>query len=103
MPGPRRCASFRAMSDLVIEIPTERRMPELRRALDEALHLHFPGGLLARRWEEDVLHLSGPGAEGTIRLADGVLVGRAALRPPASMMRGLIEQKVSEALRQAAG
>ena len=91
------------MSELVIEIPTERRMPELRTALDAALHSHFPGGLLVRRWEEDVLHLSGPGAEGTVRLAQGVLVGRAHLRPPASMMRGLIEEKVAAALRTAAG
>ena len=92
------------MSELKIEVATVKAtMAELRPALDAALHQEFPGGLLQRRWEGDTLHLSGPGARGTITLESGLLVGRAELAPPASMMRGVIEQKVGEALRRAAG
>jgi len=91
------------MSDLVFEIPTARPLPELRAALEEAMARNLPGGLFVRRWQEDVLHLSGPGAVGTVHLADGKLIGRAELSLPASMMRGLIEEKVAAALRQAAG
>ncbi len=92
------------MSELKIEVATTKgTMAELRPTLDEALGQEFPGGLLQRRWEGDTLHLSGPGARGTITLESGRLVGRAELAPPASMMRGTIEQKVGEALRRAAG
>lgn len=51
----------------------------------------------------DVLQLSGPGAKGSIVLDGGQIVGRAELGPPASMMRGLIEQKIGTAMREAAG
>jgi hypothetical protein len=92
------------MSDLVLEVPTARpTMGELRPGLDAALHEQFPGGMLKRRWEGDVLHLTGPGAAGTIELAAGRLVGRARLSPPASLMRALIEQKIAAALHKAAG
>jgi hypothetical protein len=92
------------MSELMIEVPTAKgTMEELRAALDAALAKEFPGGMLGRKWEGDVLRLSGPGASGSIELVDGKLVGRADLRPPASMMRGLIEQKVGSAMRLAAG
>ncbi len=59
--------------------------------------------LLGQDPEGDVLHLSGPGAEGTISFEPGKLVGRARLAPPASMMRPVIEQKVGGAMRTAAG
>ena len=76
------------MSDLVIETPTAASsMAEARPRLDAALHQQFPGGMLQRRWEGDVLHLSGPGAQGTIVYEEGRLVGRAHLKPPASLMR----------------
>jgi hypothetical protein len=91
------------MSDLVLEVATARpSMAELRPQLDAALQQQFPGGMLRRRWEGDVLHLSGPGAEGTIVFEAGKLVGRARLGPPASLMQPLIEQKIGAALRQAA-
>lgn len=91
------------MSELVIEVRTGKAgMAEIRPALDAALQKHFPGGMLQRRWEDDVLHLSGPGARGTVRYVDGCLVGRAELRPPASLMRALIEEKVSAALQAVA-
>lgn len=91
------------MADLVIAVETAKEsMAELRPAIDAALHEQFPGGLLGRRWEDDVLHLSGPGAQATITLEGTQLVGRARLGPPASLMRGLIEQKVSAALRRVA-
>lgn len=92
------------MSELRIEVSTGKStMAELRPSLDEALRQEFPGGMLQRRWDGDTLHLSGPGARGTITLESGRLVGWAELGPPASMMRGVIEQKVGEALRRAAG
>jgi hypothetical protein len=76
---------------------------ELRPRLDEALQKEFPGGMLQRQWNGDVLELSGPGARGSIVLEAGQLVGRATLSPPASLMRSLIEQKVGAALRAVVG
>jgi hypothetical protein len=88
------------MQELVIEVVTARvTMAELRPILDAALQKEFPGGMLERRWNGEVLELSGPGAHGTIVLEAGRLVGRATLRPPASLMRALIEQKVGNVLR----
>jgi hypothetical protein len=92
------------MSELRIEVETAKRtMADLRPALDAALAKEFPGGMLQRRWDGDVLRLSGPGAQGTIAFESGRLVGLATLGPPASLMRGMIEQKVGAALRSAAG
>ena len=92
------------MADLVIEVPTTKgSMAELKPALDGALAQQFPGGMLQRRWEGDVLHVWGPGAKGTITFEPGKLVGRAELGPPASLMKGLIEQKISTAMRQVVG
>lgn len=92
------------MSELVIEVPTQLgSMEELRAKLDAALQKQFPGGMLQRRWEGEILQLSGPGAKGSIVFAAGQLVGRAQLGPPASMMKGLIEQKIGTAMREAAG
>lgn len=92
------------MSELVIEVEAaQRSMEELRDALDAAFHRQFPGGLLQRKWAGEVLEVSGPGASGSIVLTDGRLVGRAELKPPASMMRGVIEQKVRAALEEAVG
>jgi hypothetical protein len=91
------------MADLVIEVATDKSsMAELRPRLDEILAQQFPGGMLQRRWEGDVLHVWGPGAKGTITYEEGRLVGRAELRPPASLMRGIIEQKISTAMQGAA-
>lgn len=58
--------------------------------------------MLQRRWEGDILRLTGPGAAGTIVLAEGHLIGRADLKPPASLMRALIEQKIRSALEEVA-
>ncbi len=92
------------MSEMTIEVPTAKSgMEEIRPALDAALAREFPGGMLARRWDGEVLQLSGAGAQGSIVFEGGRLIGRATLGPPASMMRGLIEQKVGSALRLAAG
>ncbi|HEX9798647.1 MAG TPA: hypothetical protein VGC00_00615 [Thermoanaerobaculia bacterium] len=92
------------MQELVIEVITVRTtMAELRPILDAALQKEFPGGMLQRRWNGEVLELSGPGAQGTIVLEAGRLVGRATLRPPASLMRALIEQKVGNVLRSIGG
>jgi hypothetical protein len=87
------------MAELVIDVPAATAtMAELRPRLDAAFAEHFPGGMLQRRWEGDVLHVWGPGAKGTIVLEGGRLVGRAELGPPASLMRPLIEKKISSVL-----
>jgi len=91
------------MSEMTLEVATARSIEELREALNAAFQRQFPGGMLQRRWEGDVLHLSGPGAKGTIVLEPGRLIGRAELAPPASLMKGIIEQKVGAALKDAAG
>ena len=92
------------MSDLTIEVATAKgSMADLREALEAAFQKEFPGGMMRRVWDGETLRLSGPGAEGTIVLEGGKLVGRAKLGPPASLMRGMIEQKVGAAMRSAAG
>lgn len=91
------------MSELTIEVETAKpSMEEIRPALDAGLKEEFPGGMLKWRWEGDVLHLSGPGAKATIVLRDGALVGHAELGPPASLMRPVIEQKISKVMKKAA-
>jgi hypothetical protein len=90
------------MSDLTIEVPASAgSMQELRPRLDELLKQEFPGGMLKWSWEGDVMHLSGPGAKATIVLEDGKLVGRAHLGPPASLMRPVIEKKITAAMKKA--
>jgi hypothetical protein len=91
------------MSDLTIEVETAKSsMDELRAAIDAGLKEAFPGGMLKWRWEGEVLHLSGPGAKGTVVLEAGRLVGRAHLGPPASMMRPIIEQKIRGVMQKVA-
>jgi len=88
----------------MIERPTSASsMAEARPQLDAALKEQFPGGMLQRRWEGDVLHLTGPGATGTVVYETGRLVGRAELKPPASLMRPVIEKKITAALDALAG
>jgi putative polyhydroxyalkanoic acid system protein len=89
------------MSDLTITVETQSSIEELRPALDAGLKEAFPGGMLKWRWEGDVMHLSGPGATGTLVLEDGQLVGRAHLKPPASLMKPVIEQKISAVMKKA--
>lgn len=92
------------MADLKIELEIpEDNMADVRPRLDAALTKNFPGGMLQRRWEGDVLHLTGPGADGSIVLEGGKLIGRASLRPPASLMKTMIEEKIASALRDVAG
>jgi hypothetical protein len=91
------------MSDLTIEVETAKSsMEELRPKIDAGLKEAFPGGMLKWRWEGEVLHLSGPGAKGTVVLEDGRLIGRAHLGPPASLMRPIIEQKIRSVMQQVA-
>jgi len=99
------CAAMSApTNDLLIEVPTTHpSMAEARPALDAALAAEFPGGMLRRSWDGDVLRLSGPGASGEIVHEEGRLVGRADLKPPASLMRPVIEKKIGTALTKAAG
>jgi Putative polyhydroxyalkanoic acid system protein (PHA_gran_rgn) len=91
------------MTELTIEVATSKaEMTEVRPAIDAALKEEFPGGMLKWRWEGDVIHLSGPGAAGTIVLEGGRLVGRAQLKPPTSVMKPVIEQKITRAMRKGA-
>jgi hypothetical protein len=91
------------MSDLTIEVATTKSsMDEVRPALDAGLKAEFPGGMLKWRWEGDVMHLSGPGAQATIVLENGWLIGRAQLKPPASMMKPVIEKKIASILKKIA-
>lgn len=91
------------MSELRIEVETAAgSMSELRPAIDAALHEQFPGGMLKRQWDGDVLRLTGPGAQGSVELVGGKLVGVAELKPPASLMRPVIEQKIGAAMRKVA-
>ncbi len=91
------------MSDLTIEVVTAKSsMAEIRPSIDAGLKEAFPGGMLKWSWEGDVLHLSGPGAKGTLVLESGRLVGRAHLGPPASLMRPIIEQKIRGVMEKVA-
>jgi Putative polyhydroxyalkanoic acid system protein (PHA_gran_rgn) len=91
------------MSDLTIEVETAKSsMGDIRPTLDAGLKEAFPGGMLNWRWEGDVMHLWGPGATATIVLEDGRLVGRAQLKPPASLMKPVIEQRISAVMKKAA-
>lgn len=90
------------MSALTIEVPTAKSLEEMREALNATLKEEFPGGMLKWRWEGDVLELSGPGAKGTILLENGQLVGRAELKPPASLMRPVIQQKITAVMKKVA-
>lgn len=92
------------MSDVELNVETAKAgMGEIRADLDAALQKEFPGGMLRRSWDGEILRLSGPGATGTIVFDGGKLIGRADLKPPASMMRALIEQKIGAAMKAAAG
>lgn len=91
------------MADLLIELEVDDdSMDAVRPRLDAALTKNFPGGMLQRRWDGDVLHLTGPGAKGTITYDGGKLIGRASLKPPASLMKTMIEEKISGAMRDVA-
>ncbi len=91
------------MSELTIEVKTSKSsMGEIRPALDAALQEAFPGGMLKWHWVEDVMHLSGPGAKATIVLEAGQLVGRAHLKPPANLMKPVIEQKIASVMKKVA-
>ena len=80
-----------------------RRWPSCARRSTPRSRSSFPAAWLQRRWDGDVLRLSGPGAQGTVTYEAGRLIGRADLRPPASLMRPIIEEKMASALRKVAG
>ena len=88
------------MADVVVAVPTGKRsVAELRGPLEKALDRELPSGLFQRRWEGEVLHVWATGASGTIALEDGHLVARARLGPPASLLRTLVEQRMTAALQ----
>ncbi len=94
---------FAPMSELEIVTPTAKtNMDEIRTPLNAALQQAFPGGMLKWEWDGDICRLQGAGAQGTIALETGQLVGRAQLGMPASMMRPLIEQKITQVMKKVA-
>ena len=100
--GPDPCGKLPAMNDLLIEVPTEyERLSDLREVLDRELAGLAPG-LLETHWEAETLHLTGPGAAGTLDLRGGQLVARARLAPPASLMRPMIETRMTRLLQSLA-
>lgn len=93
------------MAKLLIEAETgEPRLDDtLRTKIDTTLDKHLPDGLLRCRWDGDVLRISGPGAKGTMVFDAGRLRVRGTLRPPASLIRPLIEHKIEAAFADALG
>lgn len=91
------------MGMMEIQVETSKQsMEEIRPQLDAALAKQFPGGALKLVWNDDVLELTAMGSKGKIFFEDGKLVGQADLKPPASMMRPMIEQKMKAAFEEAA-
>ncbi|MEM7350062.1 MAG: polyhydroxyalkanoic acid system family protein [Acidobacteriota bacterium] len=92
------------MTQLVIEVETGKTsLDEIRGEVDATVARHFPAELLKWRWEEDVLHITGPGAQGTMVFDAGRLRVEATLKPPASLMRPVIEHKIRSAFADAFG
>lgn len=92
------------MSEVVVLVPTLKNgMSEIRPALEAIFEREFPSGILEHTWDGETVRLSGPGAVGTIVYRDGQLIAQANLRPPASLLKPVIQQKMTEALREAAG
>ena len=92
------------MAIMEISVETSKQsMDEIRPALDAALAKQFPGGALKLVWNGDVLELTAMGSKGSIVFEGGQLIGKADLKPPASMMRPMIEQKMKTAFAEAAG
>lgn len=93
-----------AMARLRIEAETGRSsLEEMRGEIDAMIAKHFPAGLLEGRWDGDVLRLRGPGARGTMVFDTGRLRVEARLKPPASLLRTVIEQKIKAAFADALG
>ncbi len=90
------------MAQLLIEQHTGAvSLDDVRGDIDTTLEKHLPGGLLAYRWDGDVLRITGPGADGTLEFDGGLLRLQASLRPPASMLRQAIEHKIRAAFAEA--
>ncbi len=83
------------MSTIEIQFPTEfHSLLEIQEQLNESLDRHLPESLVHKRWNHDVLELTGPGIDGSIQVVEGHLRGRVDLRLPASMFREQIETKM---------
>jgi len=97
-PAAEPCATIVMKKiDFELEVGTTQ-LDELRPVLDAAISDHFADGFLRHRWEGDVLHLSGPGAQGSLICEAGTLKLQAELRPPASWMHRVIRHKIGAAL-----
>lgn len=91
------------MSRIDIVHPHSLTQPQARQALED-----IAGSLRERfavdtRWQDDCLLFSGNGVDGRIRLAEVALHVQAELGFPLSMMRGAIQDKVTELLQRRFG
>lgn len=92
------------MAELLIEAETGKAtLDDIRGDVDATLSRHLPTELLDIRWHGDVLHITGPGAQGTMVFDAGRLRVEATLKPPASLMRPVIEHKIKAAFVDAFG
>ena len=91
------------MKRLDFELETgDADVGELRPILDRAIRDHFAEGFLHHEWRGDVLHLSGPGARGSIVHESGRLRLQARLGLPASLVHRTIRRKLEAAIADVA-
>jgi len=86
------------VADIDLELPTTQTAATLRQAIERRLTERLGGASLTTRWEQDVLHLSARGAQGTIELMPGKVRVRATLSPPLSFFKMKVERDLRAAL-----
>lgn len=91
------------MADIDFELPTSRPPETVRLELERGIAARVGGASLTTRWEDQVLHLTARGAEGTIELLPGRIRVRARLSPPLSLFRMKVERELKSLLEQVAG
>ena len=87
------------MSELRLEMDTEKTLEEVRPLLESALE-EASADWFGHTWDGDVLRLSGPGARGTVVVDDGRVRLRVRLSLPASLFRREIEKQLKKAMRE---
>jgi hypothetical protein len=91
------------VTDIHLELPTTQPVAALRQAVERRLTERLGSANVTTRWEQDVLHLSGRGAQGTIELLPGVIRVKATLAPPLSFFKMKVERDIKAALEEVAG
>ena len=89
------------MARIHVTQPHSKDLPEARAAVDD-LARELQGRFDAKtRWDDNVLHVERSGAKGTVTVAPGAVEVEMELGMPFSMMKGPIEQRVKQVLRDA--